>query len=902
MYKHKQNTIILGFFLLITLTFLYTALPIDTYAESIENNKENHQLYQLKEDVELTNGITILAKTYLYGSRVGNDVQIQFADTYKEIPYSILSEVQLTNMPMYHESKGLENVVISSNTTLYDYKDAPSIQISSEIEFPIYINESGKKFIYIGNQQFYLVDESTDREAVNNNPEEVVKENLAEETLEIENETTSNENIEVDSSEPSSEITDGYEDDNKVIEENNSLNEEQIEEEKNATIEDIKPSVNKSEESADTDKMEKKEIAEVESHGSEKEINSIELEKKESKEKELEENSVQEISELTQKENIQMMPKSFSNSSAFKTDPWAGVSSKYFRVSTDNLIVYDNRGDGPLKPVGKLRKGQVYPIVSNYGNWHRIQFGNIYGYVRKSGTVPDNGKSLKSENKVFKNQSRTFRPLKDAMVYDNSSGSLIPFGTINKGQSYPISTDYGNWWRILFADRVGYLRKSEVKTEFKTGDKYFRVYQDNLQVYDNRGSGPLKKVGELEKGKAYSIVKDYGKNWWRVQFGDIYGYVRKANTGYATVSEINNLNKSYSNSGRKFITKKQVVVYDNTSGRLVPIGKIDKDLIYPIATDYGNWWRIIYLDQIGYVKKDYVDLYGIIETTYNLTLSEALNMQMKASPQTDSHYAYVSKTYIKNNKVTASSLNVRSGPGTGYEVVGNLSNGTKVTIVGEQNGWYQIKYNHGQWVNASSDDVLYYLDPTNFVDHSRQKFQFLDLSKASDATVTELNRYLSGKGTLSGQGKAFKDASEIHGINDVYLISHAILETGHGTSTLAKGVMYKGVKVYNMYGVGAYDNCPIDCGAKKAYEEGWTTPYKAIVGGAKFIGNSYIKAGQNTLYKMRWNPEGMATYGYATHQYATDIGWAYKQVGTMYNLYQALKLNNLYLDIPVYST
>ncbi|SUJ93207.1 Bifunctional autolysin [Staphylococcus aureus] len=44
---------------------------------------------------------------------------------------------------------------------------------------------------------------------------------------------------------------------------------------------------------------------------------------------------------------------------------------------------------------------------------------------------------------------------------------------------------------------------------------------------------------------------------------------------------------------------------------------------------------------------------------------------------------------------------------------------------------------------------------------------------------------------------------------------------------------------------------------------------KAIVGGAKFIGNSYVKAGQNTLYKMRWNPAHPGT-----HQYATDVDWA----------------------------
>lgn len=39
-------------------------------------------------------------------------------------------------------------------------------------------------------------------------------------------------------------------------------------------------------------------------------------------------------------------------------------------------------------------------------------------------------------------------------------------------------------------------------------------------------------------------------------------------------------------------------------------------------------------------------------------------------------------------------LNIRSGPGTTYEKVASASNGAEVTILGEENGWYKIKYNN----------------------------------------------------------------------------------------------------------------------------------------------------------------------------------------------------------------
>ncbi|WP_153461648.1 SH3 domain-containing protein, partial [Sediminibacillus terrae] len=493
---------------------------------------------------------------------------------------------------------------------------------------------------------------------------------------------------------------------------------------------------------------------------------------------------------------------------------------------------------------------------------------------------------------------------------------------IEKGEKFPIATDYGNWWRVLYSDQVGYVHKDSVKAEFKNGDDYFRVFTDNLPVYDNRGS-TLKKIGELTKGQTYPIVKDYGDNWWQIQFGNNYGYVRKSDTGYATKKEVPNLNYEYSNSDSNLVTKGKVTVYDNMSGNLVAFAKLEAETIFPIATDYGNWWRVILAERVGYVKKEEVDIFGISKTIYDLTLEKAIELQMKVNPQTDQNYGYVSKSYINSkNEVTASALNVRGGPGTNYKEIGMLYNGDKVSILGEYDGWYQIKFNgNAQWVTASEEDVQYYLDPNNFLENSRQKFQFLDLGKASGATASELNSYLSGKGILSGKGQYFIEASKTHGVNDVYLVSHASLETGNGGAPLATGVEVGKDKsgnlvlvnssnrsslrdirtTYNMYGIGAVDGNAYEGGAFRAYKEGWFSPEEAIIGGAQFIGNSYIKVGQNTLYKMRWNPDAMERYGYATHQYASDIGWAYKQVGSMYNLYQEIGLTTLYLDIPVYN-
>ena len=53
-------------------------------------------------------------------------------------------------------------------------------------------------------------------------------------------------------------------------------------------------------------------------------------------------------------------------------------------------------------------------------------------------------------------------------------------------------------------------------------------------------------------------------------------------------------------------------------------------------------------------------------------------------------------------------------------------------------------------------------------------------------------------------------------VNEVYLISHALLETGSVKSELANGVEIDGKKYYNFYGVGALDSDPIKTGSEYA--------------------------------------------------------------------------------------
>lgn len=63
---------------------------------------------------------------------------------------------------------------------------------------------------------------------------------------------------------------------------------------------------------------------------------------------------------------------------------------------------------------------------------------------------------------------------------------------------------------------------------------------------------------------------------------------------------------------------------------------------------------------------------------------------------------------VVSGSVTARSLNVRSGPGTDHPVIGGLSYGDEVTVVGRnaEETWLQIVYESEKaWVSAAYVDL-----------------------------------------------------------------------------------------------------------------------------------------------------------------------------------------------------
>lgn len=216
------------------------------------------------------------------------------------------------------------------------------------------------------------------------------------------------------------------------------------------------------------------------------------------------------------------------------------------------------------------------------------------------------------------------------------------------------------------------------------------------------------------------------------------------------------------------------------------------------------------------------------------------------------------------------------------------------------------------WYIPSKDTIAYYLDTRNFLDE-RYIFMFEKLSYNS-LYHTKAGIELMLKGTFMENkladteknktyADAFLDAAVTHRLSPYMLIARVIQEVGTSGSAIVSGTVPGYVGYYNFYNIGAYANTTIGTlqnGLAYAKKNGWNSPYKAIIGGAAFLGDDYISIGQDTQYLQKWDI--LYDPYIINHQYMQNIEAPYTEASKIYNGYSNAKLLNSEFTfvIPVY--
>ncbi|KKB24891.1 glucosaminidase domain-containing protein [Staphylococcus carnosus] len=469
----------------------------------------------------------------------------------------------------------------------------------------------------------------------------------------------------------------------------------------------------------------------------------------------------------------------------------------------------------------------------------------------------------------------------------------------------------------------------------KLGQYVFNQYGLRASVYDAKGSNAAKYLGYTydilrernQDGTLYYLLQNNGLTtplgWvnakdvkvvnqsnatpvstkYNVKQGSNGLYTMPWGTSKQQIDNLKQTNSAFQASKRKIVDG-AAYVYGTVNGKTGWIA--EKDLVqsnakaattpvkaqpataykhnYIIANAGSNYYNAPNGKVLGSLRDKYGNIISVYEkqlvngvTWYHGTLANGTAIWVKAADVRDTLTRTTTSNYSLNQ-----AANIQSS-----------------------SHWPpQVQHTPGKWVNATKDEVKTAMDPKTITEDATQKYQFLRLDKAQNLSTSSVNQLLKGKGILEGQGAAFAQAAQKYDINEIYLISHALLETGNGTSELSNGgyvdnnnkvVTNSSKKYYNIFGIGAIDTDAVRGGFKTAQNYGWDTVSKAIVGGAQFIKDAYINQGQNTLYRMRWNPSSPGN-----HQYATDINWASHNATRMKTMYVSIGESGKYFDVDNY--
>ena len=347
------------------------------------------------------------------------------------------------------------------------------------------------------------------------------------------------------------------------------------------------------------------------------------------------------------------------------------------------------------KTIASYYTGTKVTILGTSGSWYYVQVGNHKGYMLGSylNVNADSG----SSNAPSGNLNIT------AWIISGDGGNVRlrsgPGTTYGVLASYPIGTKVTilakgtNWFQISVNGKVGYMMSQYLTTTTpgtsgNIGDDWLNSGSGlTAWIYAKNGGNCNLRSGA---GKEYAVIGNYsvgtqvtilsyGYTWCRVQVGTRTGYIM---TDLLTTTNPNGSSSTPSNppstSGgyTAYVTSTNGGGVNMRSGA----GKSFRVLVQlPVGTQVTVLQHNTTWDYIRYGTTD-----GYMDNSFLTTIPPSGST---TTPPATGYYATV------NVSTNTSPVRMRKGPGTNYNVIASVPQGTRVQVLSESGGWCYINYN-----------------------------------------------------------------------------------------------------------------------------------------------------------------------------------------------------------------
>ncbi|MGF9964045.1 SH3 domain-containing protein [Bacillus rhizoplanae] len=275
-------------------------------------------------------------------------------------------------------------------------------------------------------------------------------------------------------------------------------------------------------------------------------------------------------------------------------------------------------------------------------------------------------------------------------VRTGPSTSYEIMSRVHEGDTLNVIGQENGWYKIEYNGKIGYVSgdfvnagntasKPNDNTTVRPASGNYTVNVSSLRVRTGPSTSHT-QLGSLHKGQVVQVVGEV-QDWFKINYSGQTAYISKdyvTKGGSQDNQQQNNNNNVTVQTGGTYIvnaTSLRVRTGPATYNSIIG-GVLNGQKLNVIGAENG-WFKVKHNGQTGYVSSEFVKFVKDGSTTSNPPAT---------SDQTPSQG---SGEYYVN----ASALNVRSGAGINYGVIGALPQGQKVQVLADEYGWSKVNYN-----------------------------------------------------------------------------------------------------------------------------------------------------------------------------------------------------------------
>ena len=261
----------------------------------------------------------------------------------------------------------------------------------------------------------------------------------------------------------------------------------------------------------------------------------------------------------------------------------------------------------------------------------------------------------------------------DSLYLRQSPGGAV-ITTLSKGTTVAVLNNSSSWYKVSVNGKEGY-----VSGEYLTGTTATNVALGTGTVkcsssvnFRSAPNTSSTSYGELKNGTKVNVV-GVSSGWYKVTYNGKTGYIHPdyitlaSSSAGTAIAPSNTVTSTTGTAGTvKCSSSVNLRSAANTSSSI--LAELKNGTAVTVVSTANGWCKVTYSGKTGYIKQDYVSTTG--SATNNTSASTGTAAVVKCS----------------------STVNFRSAASTSSTVLGELKNGTAVTVLSTSNGWSKVSY------------------------------------------------------------------------------------------------------------------------------------------------------------------------------------------------------------------